>query len=459
MRVGDHNGALMSQQPLNLRRSVQIVRRHKLLVFALTVVGLIVGVGYAVVNGTAYTSQALVVLIPDESSAPNPSSTSPPTTGGDVDTQVVIAVSNSVLTAALPNIQPPVSLTSLQSEVTAGKPAIGVISITAVAKSESAAESEANAVANAYVAYISAAHSPVGRVPAQVLQHASTATGASPASTYGMSSGGGLVAGFLIGAGAALVISRRDRRLRSLDDIAGALGVPVVAALPVEHPVDAAAWTKVLDGYDPPAVHAWRLRQVLQEIGVGGQAERDGAAGPASVAVLSATTDPDALALGPQLASFAASVRIPTVLVMGPQQDSNVTAALHTACVGWAGGSDRASHLRTITADGGELAVPGGARLVVLLLAVDAKEAQFPQAMPTSSTLVGVSSGGATAEQLARIATAAAADGRDIGGILVADPELADHTTGRTGPSSRSARRGRQLASAYPDWVPTKSRR
>ncbi len=451
----------MSQQPLNLRRSVQIVRRHKLLVSALTVVGLIAGVGYAVVKGPTYTSQALVVIVPDESSAANSTSTSTSTstTGGDVDTQVVIAVSSPVLDAALPNIRPLVSLTKLQDEVTAGNPATGVISITAVAKSKAASESEANAVANAYVAYIGAANSPVGHVPAHVLQQASTATGTSPVSTYGMYGGGGLVLGFLVGASAALVISRRDRRLRTLDDIAGSLGVPVVAALPVEHPIDAAAWTKVLDGYDPPAVHAWRLRQVLQEIGVGGQAEQDRADGPASVAVLSATTDPDALALAPQLASFAAFVGIPTVLVMGPQQDSNVTAALHTACAGWAGGSGRGSRLRTIAAGGDRFAVPSGARLVVLLLAVDAKQAQLPKTMPTSSTLVGVSAGGATAEQLARIATAAAADGRDIGGILVADPESADQGSRRIRPPSRSARRGPQLAPAYPDWTHTESRR
>jgi len=454
----------MSQQSLNLRRSVQIVRRHKLLVSALTVVGLTVGVGYAVAKGPAYTSQALVVLVPDESSgassgANSSPASSPAATSGGVDTQVVIAASSSVLGAALPNIHPLVSLAQLQNSVTTGNPAIGVISITARAKSRAAAESEANAVANAYVTYIGAPHSPVGPpVPAHVFQQASTATGTSPISMYGIPGGVGLVLGLVIGTGAALTISRRDRRLRTLDDIAGSLGVPVIAALPVQHPVDAAAWTRVLDGYDPPVVHAWRLRQVLHEIGVGGQAEQDRAAGPASVTVLSATTDPDALALGPQLASFAASVGVPTVLVMGPQQDSNVTAALHTACVGWAGGSDRASRLRTMVADSGRFTVPDGARLVVILLAVDAKQPRLPLVMPTSRTLIGVSAGATTAETLARIATAAAADGRDVGGILVADPDSADQAASRIGPPSPGARRGPQPAPAPPEWTPTESR-
>lgn len=45
--------------------------------------------------------------------------------------------------------------------------------------------------------------------------------------------------------------------------------------------------------------------------------------------------------------------------------------------------------------------------------------------------MLGVSAGAVTPEQLARAATAAAADGRDVFGILVADPEPGDQTTGR----------------------------
>lgn len=50
--------------------------------------------------------------------------------------------------------------------------------------------------------------------------------------------------------------------------------------------------------------------------------------------------------------------------------------------------------------------------------------------MRTSMTVLGVRSGSVTAQQLARVTASAAGDGREIAGILVADPDPADHTTG-----------------------------
>jgi hypothetical protein len=45
--------------------------------------------------------------------------------------------------------------------------------------------------------------------------------------------------------------------------------------------------------------------------------------------------------------------------------------------------------------------------------------------------VLAVTSGAASAEQLARVAVSVTADGRDIAGILVADPDSSDRTTGR----------------------------
>ena len=51
--------------------------------------------------------------------------------------------------------------------------------------------------------------------------------------------------------------------------------------------------------------------------------------------------------------------------------------------------------------------------------------------MRTTATVLGISAGATNAKQLARTASSLAADGREIAGILVADPEPADRTVGR----------------------------
>jgi hypothetical protein len=61
---------------------------------------------------------------------------------------------------------------------------------------------------------------------------------------------------------------------------------------------------------------------------------------------------------------------------------------------------------------------------------VDSLAPNVGDTISTDTMVLGVSAGAATAEQLARVA-ASTADGRYLAGILVADPDPADPTTGR----------------------------
>ena len=89
------------------------------------------------------------------------------------------------------------------------------------------------------------------------------------------------------------------------------------------HPSDAGRWTRLLEDYEPSVVHAWQLRTALSYLGQSDAISANGSNGDGfSVAVLSLSSDRGALALGPQLAVFAASLGIPTALVIGPQQDA-----------------------------------------------------------------------------------------------------------------------------------------
>jgi capsular polysaccharide biosynthesis protein len=429
----------MSQQAMDQRRFIQIVWRHKILVGVVIVLGIVLGGGYAKLNPPMLTSTALVVL-------PQNAQSAQATANGGLDqytaTQEVIAGGTEVLTGALRDVRPRMSLAELRREIEIGSLTSYVISISAKGAVAADAEATANAVANSYKRYIDSANSPVGRVSAHLLQKATSAAGLAPLEFIIIYALIGAISGAMIGAIIALAISRADRRLRERDEIANSIGVPVLASFPVAHPSDAAGWTKLLDDYQPGARPALQLRKTLHHLGTAA-VDRDeaGYGGRSSVTILSLSSDRVALALGPQLAAFAASHGIPTALVIGPQQDPDATATLRTACAAPpTASSKRPSQLRVTVADD-QVEVPPDAALTVVVVVVDGRSPRIPDTMQTATTLLGVSSGAASAEQLARVAVSADAAGREVTGILVADPEPADHTTGRIPQLSRPAHR------------------
>jgi capsular polysaccharide biosynthesis protein len=419
----------MSEQAVDLRRSAQIMRRHKILVGALTMLGLLGGVAYSVLHPSTLTSTALVVLPHAAKSDLAPGATGP---DSYMATQIVIASSDPVLSGALAHLGPATSLQTLRSEVQVKSLTPSILSISASGTSADQAEARANAVANSYVAYITSQHNAFGPVVARLLNPATSASGKTVVLRviYALL---GAVLGALLGVFAARVRSRRDRRLFRRDDIANSIGVPVLASFPVGHPADAAGWVRLLEDYQPGDLYGWRLRQVLQQLGmVGGNIHNGSDKGSSSLAVVSLSSDPRALALGPQLASYTASLGIPTALVIGPHEDTTAAATLSTACAApLPESSERLRFLRTVVSDRGD-AGRLQAALTVVVAVVDSQAPLVARTIPTTTaTVIGVSAGVATAAQLARVAASAAGDGREIAGILVADPEPTDSTTGR----------------------------
>jgi capsular polysaccharide biosynthesis protein len=419
----------MSQQNLNLRRSVQIVKRQKRLFGCAAGLGLVLGVGYAVLTPPVLSSTALVVIAGSPTSL-NSQASSAQAVDTSLATQIVIASSDPVLAGALPHANPPgESLQALDARISvASVGGSDILGFVATGKTADQAEDTANAVANSYVAYVGSSTSSAVHVSARALESATTVTGSKLTTHIGMWAIVGAAAGAILGFVICLARSRNDRRLLRRDDIANSIAAPVLLSVPVGRPSDPPSWARLLNEYEPDAVHAYGLSKLLQQLGVADE----GTSGNApSITVLSLTSDPTALALGPQLAAFASARGIPTTLVLGPQQDGNVTAALHTACA--AGGQATAGNgkpLRLLVAEDGKPdELPTG--FTVVVMAIDGRDSRVPPTTHTSATVLGVSAGGATAEELARAATAAVSDGRDIYGILVANPDPDDQTTGR----------------------------
>jgi len=424
----------MSQETLDLRRSIQIIRRHKLLMVNMVALGILVGGAYAVHKPPMVTSTALVLL--NQSSQAAQAGAAAAANGGPnpwTETQLVIAKSGPVLSGALPHVRPVMSIDQLRSEVEIESQTDYIISVSAGAKSGADAVATANAIAESYIAYIGSPNNPVGQVQAQLLQPATSGTGPSQLkhlASYSISALIGAVFGAAIGAIIALAITRTDRRLRQRDEIANSIGVPVLTSFPVAHPSNPGEWTRLLKDYKPGALHALQLRKTLQQLEMAAGVNFGRGNGRWSFTVLSLSSDPGALALGPQLAAFGASQGIPTALVVALQQDATVTAALQTACAAPPASSEWPAHLRVLVADS-EVEEQSDAELTVVVGVVDGRNPQVPDMMHTTATLLGVSAGAATADQLARAAMSAVSDGREITGILVADPDSDDATTGR----------------------------
>jgi capsular polysaccharide biosynthesis protein len=404
----------MSGQALDLRRTLQILRRRLTAVGIAAVLGLLAGAGVAALDPPMYESDAFVVL---------PAATNE----AMVQLQITVATSNPVLAGALHGLGPGVSLQSLRGRVRATDLTTNFMSISAQGKTAAQAKDAANAVANSYVAYVGLQHAPSGQIPAQVVRYATTSTHTSLQARVLADAFVGALLGALIGAVVVLAIGRQDRRLRERDQIADAIGVPVLASISVRHPTDAARWGRLLDDYEPSPSDAFGLRSVLNDLGLAGTTS-DGAG--ASLTLLSLSSDPRALALGPQLAVFAASLGIETALVIGPLQNTKAASALRAAATAQPS-SRRSSQLQVASVEGDGMDQQPDAILTVVVAVVDSRNVEVAVPMRTSAVILGVSPGAATAGQLVRIAASAPVDGGRLSGILIADPDPADPTTGR----------------------------
>ena len=419
----------MSEQVLDLRKFLQIARRHKAIVVAATLLGMLAGLGFTLQNPPLPTSNALVVLAPSVTRS--------------IGTQVVIAASDPVLAGAEPLVTPPVSLQTLRNNVKASSLTSTIVSITAKGHTAAQAKSIANAVAESYIDYIGRRNSAVGQVRADVLSVATRPTAGSLRIRLLITGVVGMLLGALIGSIIAVAAGRNRRLLRERDEIAAASGAPVLASIPVRHPSGPGGWTRLLQEYEPGAVHATSLSKALHQVGLHGVLS--GEAGEDfwySLEVMSLASDAGALAIGPQLATFAASLGIPTALVIGPQQEAKAAAGLRAACETTPDArSRRLSHLQVSVQADGHGYQPHGALLTIVICIVNGRAPRVADLTRSTATLLAVSAGAATAEQLATVAARCAAAGRRIAGVVVADPDSTDRTTGRVPQRPGSARR------------------
>jgi capsular polysaccharide biosynthesis protein len=236
---------------------------------------------------------------------------------------------------------------------------------------------------------------------------------------------GGAAACALFIALCLLVTNQRDPKLRSRDEIADAVGIPVVTSMRVRPPHSTHAWRELLRAYIPDSPDAWALRQLLH--GLVPDAGRESPTPQGFVLiVLAVSGDTAGLAVGPQIASFAASNGIATQLFAAQHHESATT--LWAACSQHPERERMPAALSVTTVADSRARVDLTVRLVVLDRDTPEPDPDF---VAGGTAVLAVSSGAATRRNLADAVVAADRVGLTVHGIVVANPDPLDRTTGR----------------------------
>ena len=223
----------------------------------------------------------------------------------------------------------------------------------------------------------------------------------------------GLFAGCLF----ALLRARRDRHLRYRDDLATAIGVPVLASFECHPCKSAADWKRLLVNFQPSPVDSWSVRRLVHRLVPPDPEQR------AQLNVVTFADDGPALAVGVRLARSAATLGIQTELVAGWHSSLDLLRATSTVVRG--SGSGVEPFRFEADGVGPEFSA---VRLTVSVIAVDDAKPAVP--VSEGATVLAVSSGFATAESLARVALAASEAGNALDGLVVVNPDPSDSTAG-----------------------------
>ncbi|GAA2143065.1 hypothetical protein GCM10009844_15020 [Nocardioides koreensis] len=487
----------MAEQSVDLRSTLSILRRHRLVLALAALAGVAAGLCFVVLRPPTYASTAQVLLPPVKQ-------TDGQTPARDVKTEIRIATSDAVLGPAGEAVTPSLSVQALAKRVKVSAPTADVLEIVARAGTPDYAEALAAAVAASEVEYVTKASSSLtntelaaldqreqelrdsmATVASEIKKTQARKVGEDPTSEQGKADAAALAqltaqeAGLVlqldqvkertavsqpdgtatiiqkatpakrpglvgraiafslfglvvVGAIAAIILTllgKRDRKLRYRDEIADALGSPVIASIRSRVPRAVAGWASLLETYAPGTVDAWALRQALHQLVFDGSPlgrlpDGDEAAHPPmSITVIALSEDLRGLAMGPQLAAYAASSGVRTALVAGQRHES--AAPLWAAC------SQGSAEVRPGLLVDAHVTDRHDADLRVVLAVVDRRKPELVELPETSVTILAVSSGSATAEELALTAVTADDAGRRIAGIIVADPDNLDRTTGR----------------------------
>jgi capsular polysaccharide biosynthesis protein len=230
----------------------------------------------------------------------------------------------------------------------------------------------------------------------------------------------GALAGLVAGCVAAVALAGSDRRLRSRDAIAAAIGLSVISSMWAKRCKKVNDWRRLLEhSRTPSPVEVWNARRALYRL-----IEAAGDAVVVDVRLLAFSGDDAATAAAAKIAGSAAALGMVSRLEVGSHPG---LAGLRAACA-VARGREPGTAVVDLKADSATSTELAGLAANVVLDAIDAANPQVGRSFGT--TLLVVSSGFATSADLARAALAASDAGSPITGVVVANPDPDDNSTG-----------------------------
>lgn len=277
----------------------------------------------------------------------------------------------------------------------------------------------------------------------EVIQRATTASGLSAASAA-LVLVLGAVAGLLVGAVFVLARHRRDPRLSTRDAMAQAVGAPVLLALDVSPRRSGREWATLFEKARPGASECWHVQRALHELDLEAHGAR-------RVVLVAFHDDAAGVAQALEVVVAAACSGLDTVVSL--VAEAGHADALQATCTRIeALDAPVRPHLRVRAF---APAAPGEpvAGLTAAVFVVDRRQPKLATIDRRESvTVLSVSSGFATADELARLAIVAADSGEPVQALFLANPAPDDRTTGRlpdtAWPALALRRRTREAVSA-----------
>jgi len=484
----------VTEQLLDVKRVLGLIVRHRLVVVVFVLVGLAASLSWVALRPPLYSASALV-LLPGTSATSNGQPA-----GNDMSTDAQIATSTVILAPVGRRVDPGLSLPQLRKRVHASGTATNILQITGEGTTPAQAKEFANRVASALVTFvtttgsaanvsgIAALRTEAGQLTTQINNvngeistitnrinqvGASSATGqqdtallaaltahqsqsalqlqtinseiaiaqlgsnAANAGTEVIQTAAiasrpsalgsvflvvlGALVGLVLGSIVVVFAFRGDRRLRRRDHMAEAIGAPVVLSLATTRRTRAREWVSFFGSYQPSANDRWRVRKMLRELDI-----KEGH--PCTLIVLTLQGDAEALMVAPQLAISAVSLGLPTSLVVTGKDQRAVDLRVVMERLGPATRRARRGLSLQTGVD------PTGLTIVAMPV-----ESVRPEVLGLDAavTLLAVSPGVATMEDLARVAICAADAGQPIVGLVVSNPDPDDVIVARLDSASR----------------------